>query len=92
MKFNFDSNNLIYCETFFSKFKGLMFSKKKNLVFVLNKESRFNSGIHTFFVFFPINVYWLDEEKNIVDFRINVKPFSIIIPKKKAKYVVEITF
>ena len=90
MKFNFKKYNLIKCGTFFSKFRGLMFSKRKNLIFVLNKESRINSIIHTFFVFFPINVYWLDKNKNILEFK-KVKPFSIVIPKKKAKYIVEIT-
>jgi len=68
-----------------------MFSRKKNLVFVLDKESRINATIHMFFVFFSIDVYWLDKNKNIVDYRKNIKPFTIAIPKKKAKYIVELT-
>ncbi len=91
MKFNFKKYNLIYCTSFLSKFRGLMFSKKKNLVFVLNNESISNSIIHTFFVFYKINVFWLDKHKNIVDSRLNINPFSVIIPRKKAKYIVEIT-
>jgi len=88
---DFSNYNLIQCNNFFTKFRGLMFSKKKNLIFNLNKESRINSIIHTFFVFFPIDVYWLDKNKNIVDFRLNVKPFTIKIPKKRAKYIIELT-
>ena len=90
MVFKFKDKNLIYCNDFFSKLRGLMFSHRKNLVLVLGRESRFNSIIHTFFVFFNIDVYWLDDQKNIVDFRLNVRPFTLKIPKYKAKYVVEI--
>ncbi|MEK6937130.1 MAG: DUF192 domain-containing protein [Nanoarchaeota archaeon] len=91
MKFNLNNHNLIFCTSFFSKFKGLMFSKKKNLVLILKKESKFNAVIHMFFVFFPIDVFWLDKDKNIVDFRKRVMPFTIAVPKKKAKYIVEIS-
>lgn len=90
MKLNLKKYNLIICDNFFTKFRGLMFSKKKNLFFILNYETRFGSIIHTFFVFFPIKVYWLDKEKNIVDYKI-VRPFTAAIPKRKAKYIVEIT-
>ena len=74
-----------YCTSFWKKFRGLMFSKPKNLIFVLDEESRYHAMIHMFFVFFPIDVYWLDKDKNIVDKRINLKPFRIAIPKEKAK-------
>ena len=91
MKFNFKKyNELIFCETFLSKLTGLMFSSKKKLVFVLGNESRINSIIHTFFVFYNLDIYWLDNKMNIVDFRLNVKPFTVKIPKYKAKYIVEI--
>lgn len=91
MKFDFNKYDLLFCNTFFSKFRGLMFSRRKNLVLVLKKESRFNAAIHMFFVFFPIDVYWLDKDKNIVDFKKRVLPFTIAVPKKKAKYIVEIS-
>ena len=87
-----DFNNIQaqYCTTPWKKFRGLMFSKPKNLIFVLDKETRYGAGVHMFFVFFPIDVYWFDKDKNLVDKRIHLKPFQIAIPKKKAKYVVEI--
>ena len=91
MELDLNKYDLTYCTTFFSKFSGLMFSRKKNLIFVLNKESIVNSIVHTFFVFYSINIYWLDKNKNIVDCRLNVRPFSVLIPKNKAKYIVEIT-
>lgn len=86
-KFNIDS--LEVYGSYWKKFRGLMFSKPKNIVFDLGKESRFNSIVHMFFVFFPLDVYWLDSFFNIVDQR-RLKPFQIGIPKRKARYIVEI--
>jgi len=89
-KMNLDDLDAEYCDTFWKKFRGLMFSKPKNLIFILDKETRFGATIHMFFVFFPIDVYWLDQNKKIIDKSINLKPFRIAIPKGKAKYVVEL--
>jgi len=71
---------------YISKITGLMFSKKKNLIFDLKNRKEI---IHSFFVFFPINLYFLDENFRILEKRI-LKPFRFYIPKKKAKYLVEI--
>ena len=46
-----------------------MFSKQKNIVMIFNKED-FHS-IHMFFVFFPIDVLWLDSDKKVVDLKEN---------------------
>ena len=43
------------------------------------------------FVFFPIDVVWLDQDKKVVDFKKNVKPFTpFVVPRKPAHYVVEL--
>ncbi|MBI2668030.1 DUF192 domain-containing protein [Candidatus Woesearchaeota archaeon] len=75
------------------QFIGLRFSRKTNkiIVFELFNESKINSIIDTFFVFYAINVIWLDKNKKVVDIRNNVKPFSFAIPKKRSKYVIEST-
>ena len=88
--FNLDKLDAEYCTTFSRKFRGLMFSKPRNLIFVLSKETRFGAIVHMFFVFYSIDVYWLDNDKKIVDKRINFKPFRIAVPRSKAKYVVEL--
>ena len=64
-----------------------MFSKKKTIVLDLGKEMNIN--LHTCFVFFPINVYFLNEKKELVETKENFKPFSIYTSKKKARYAVE---
>ncbi|MFH1752085.1 MAG: DUF192 domain-containing protein [archaeon] len=80
-------------ESFLSKFLGLMFSKPRNqaLIFVLNDCSRVNASIHMLFVFYSINVYYLNEKKFVVDKKENLKPFTLnYTPKKPAKYFIEI--
>ena len=83
-----DFDNLERCDSFFKKLRGLMFSKRRNLLFDLGEEKR--AWIHCFFVFFPIKVYWLNSSKEIVDYKV-VKPFRIGVPSGRARYIVEIS-
>lgn len=75
------------CKNLFSMGKGLMFSKKKTLIFVLKKEMKMD--LHTFFVFFPINVYYLDAFHKVIEIKEDFKPFSWYKAKKKTKFIVE---
>jgi len=72
----------------FSKATGLMFSKQKNIVFIFRKERIVS--LHMLFVFFPIDVLFLDKNKKIVEIKKNLKPWGFYSPKKKAMYVVEL--
>lgn len=72
-----------------SKASGLMFSKKKNLLFVFDKPRRIS--LHNCFVFFPIDLVFMDENFKIIEIRRNFKPFTFYTSKKKAKYVLELT-
>ncbi len=76
------------CKSFFSKARGLMFSRRKNLMFVFDDEKR--RSLHMWFVFFPIEVLFLDKDKKIVE-KVRLKPFSFYKSKEKARYVVEIS-
>lgn len=82
----------IVCRSILSKARGLMFSKKikaKALVFIFNKEKKYS--LHMFFVFFPIDVLWLDKNRKVVDMKENFRPFSLIAkPKNDAKYIIEL--
>jgi len=84
------SKDVKYCKSFFQKTIGLMFSKRidKPLVFLFNKEKRIS--IHMFFVFFPIDIIWLNKNKEVVYIKENVKPFAIINPKVESKYIIEL--
>jgi len=77
------------CKTHWKIFRGLMFSKKKNLIFILDQERIV--GLHMVFVFFTIDVLFLDKNKKIIEIKKNLKPFGFYISKKKAKYVVEMS-
>lgn len=57
---------------------------------MLKKESVLNASIHMMFVFFPIDVFWLDKNMKVVDFKLKVKPFTFgHSPKAAAKYILE---
>ncbi len=79
-------------DTMLKKLKGLMFRKNLNhaLVFILNKKTRIGASIHSFFVFFPFDIIWLDNEK-IVDLKEKVKPFTFnITPEKPSNIFIEL--
>jgi uncharacterized membrane protein (UPF0127 family) len=69
---------------------GLMFRTRKTrpLLFEFDKNTR--SSIHSFFVFFPFNAIWLDENNKIIEQR-KVKPFTFCIrPRKPFRKLIEI--
>ncbi len=68
---------------------GLMFSCKKVVIFEFLIEKRVS--LHTFFVFFPITVLFLNAQKIIVEQKI-MKPFTFYFPTNKARYIVELPF
>jgi len=67
---------------FISKFTGLMFKTRNtgNLLFDFGKE--INISFHSFFVFFPFIILWLDSKNNVLDWKI-VRPFSFSIRSKR---------
>ena len=84
-----------YCSSFLSRARGLMFKKllEKDTAYVLasSKDSIEESSIHTFFMFFPIDIIWVNSKNIIVDKKENVKPFKLLLkPIKPAKYVIEL--
>ena len=82
--------NLKYADTYFKRLKGLMFKKNIDygLVFIIKAKNRFSSGIHTSFMKFNIDVYFLDENLKIFDIQ-TLKPWEKYTPLKKADYIIE---
>jgi uncharacterized protein len=80
-------------DTVFSNFRGLMFRRlgSKNSVLLKSKrEGRLTTAIHMFFVFYSLDIVWLDSRMNVVDVK-RVRPFTpYVASKKSAKYVLEI--
>ena len=77
------------CRSSWEKARGLMFYKKRNLIFIFDKVERIS--LHMWFVFFPIDVLFLDSDKKIVEIKKDFKPFTFYRSKTPAKYVVELS-
>jgi uncharacterized membrane protein (UPF0127 family) len=81
-----------FANTFWEKTRGLMFRPmlEHALIFPLERESRIGASIHSFFVFFPFDVLFLDEGQKVVDTKM-VGPFRFNVrPKDPAKYIIEL--
>lgn len=78
------------CKSILSKTIGLMFSKKNKeaLIFIFEKEKII--PLHMFFVFYSIDVLFLDKNKKVVEIKENFGPFRFYNAKNKAKYVIEL--
>lgn len=81
-----------FAKNFFQRMRGLMFTLpifEEGLIFVFPQETK--ASLHMFFVFYPIDILWLDKQKKVIDQRKSVWPFTpLVIPKEKAKYVIEL--
>ena len=82
---------VVHCRSLWSKTRGLMFSTPLHdtaLVFHFSRPERWS--IHMLFVFFPIDVIYLDGKRRVVDMVEGFRPFSLnYTPKKEASYLVE---
>ena len=79
------------CQSIASKALGLMFSRPIKdfcLVFPFKCEQRVD--LHMFFVFFPIDVLFLDSQKRVVETKENFRPFTYYSPKEKSRFVIEL--
>lgn len=86
--------NVKYCDFFWSKFIGLMFSKELKLdhgiILVEDSETRMNTSIHMMFMNYDLTILWLDKELVIVDKVLARKWVPFYFPKKPAQFVVEL--
>ncbi len=64
-----------------------MFSRKKVLLFIFGKEEHFS--FHNWFVFFPLQLIFLDQEKRIVEIKSRFLPFAYYTPRNSFMYVIE---
>lgn len=74
-------------DNYFKRLIGLMF--KKDIDYGLLIILKYGSAIHTCFMFFTIDVYFLDANRTIFD-KVRLKPWRYYKSSKKAKYVLEV--
>ncbi|MBU0491913.1 MAG: DUF192 domain-containing protein [Chloroflexi bacterium] len=76
-----------------SKGVGLMFRRRiaadEAHIFDEKRQSRVNTAIHMFFVFFSIGVIWADDDRRVVD-TVLARPFRpLYVPARPARYFIE---
>ena len=78
-------------DNIFLKGLGLMFSRPLNdKCLVLRFKSEKIRPLHMYFVFYAIDVLFLDKDSRVVEIKENFKPFSFYFPKNKAMFIVEV--
>lgn len=81
------------CDTFWTKFKGLMFApaiqQNEGLLFKENDESRIDTSIHMLFMNFDIAVVWIDQNFRVVDTRLAKRWRPAYFPAAPAQFTLE---
>jgi uncharacterized membrane protein (UPF0127 family) len=78
-------------KTITEQFIGLMLKKNIDytLIIELNKPSKTLASIHTLFMKQPIDIYFLNEKKQLTE-KTTLKPWKLnYTPKQKTKYIIE---
>ena len=78
--------NAEVAESFGSRLLGLMFRRDFEGCLVIH--AKYSCSIHTFFMFFPIDVVFLDKNFVVCDF-VTLKPWRFYSPKRSCKYIIE---
>ena len=79
----------LMCSSLWSKARGLMFRLKAvPMLFSFNRLQR--NSLHMWFVFFPIDVLYLDAEQRVVEMKERFMPFAFYTPKRMSMYVIEL--
>ena len=77
---------ITYADNFFKRFKGLM--GIKDIDFAILFYNLKDSSIHTHFMRFDIDVYFLDKNKIIFE-KTTLTPWKFYKPKRQAEYILE---
>lgn len=77
--------NLIECKSFYSRFKGFMFTKNIDKALLFDKCK----SIHTFFMRDNIDVIMCDKDNNILYYVKDLAKNKVILPKKGVKKIFE---
>ncbi len=85
------AKNKRYCKNDLQKASGLMFTRKKKdfgLVFFFKKP--IVMSLQMWFVFYPIDVIFLDDKCTVIEIKENFQPFRFYTSKSKAAYFIEV--
>lgn len=90
---NIVSRNIVICDDIFSQGTGLMFRSRDSVmdkawVFVFDSPRKIS--ITMMFVFFPLDLLFLDLSRRVIDIKRDIKPWSFYTCSKKAAYCIEL--
>ncbi|MBI2142931.1 DUF192 domain-containing protein [Candidatus Woesearchaeota archaeon] len=69
---------------------GLMFSKPTEAAMILKFPKDTPISLHTYFVFFPIDILFIDSRLRVVELVQAMQPFTTYSSRSRASYVVEL--
>jgi uncharacterized protein len=82
-----------YCDSFLCRLRGLMFRRsipdQWGLLLVEKRESRVDTSIHMFFVWFDLAVVWINNAGEVVDVRLARRWRPFYAPRRPARYTLE---
>jgi len=87
------ASKIVYCDSLFSQGTGLTFRTRKsvdNKAWIFRFKRPRRVGITMFFVFFPIDIIFLDKNNCIVELKENLKSFRNYTSKEKIHSFIEL--
>ena len=84
---NKEYKDVCVAESFFERFKGLMFTPEEKSFNLLIKNC---NSVHTCFMKFNIDVFCLDKNFKVVKEYKNMKPFRFLLPVNNTCHILEI--
>jgi hypothetical protein len=83
-----------YCASFLCQLRGLTFRRRlppdQGLLLVQARDSRLDSAIHMMFVWMDLAVVWINSAGEVVDVKLALRWRPAYIPKRPARYVLEL--
>ena len=77
---------IIPADTFLKRFKGLMMKNNFDTAMLFSNIA--DSSVHTCFMRFDIDVYFLDDEKKVIE-KVTLKPWKFYKSKNKVEFILE---
>ncbi len=85
------SKNVTLCKNFFRKASGLMFrGKRDDFAFIFPFRFNVKPTITMWFVFFPIDILFLDHENYVVERVEKLCPWKLYVPLRKFRTFIEL--
>mgnify|MGYP005642693237 CR=1 FL=1 len=82
-----------YCDSFISRFLGLMFTRSipsdSGLLIAENKESILGASIHMMFMNYNIAAIWINSQMEVVDVQLAKRWHLSYVPKAPASFILE---